>query len=329
MTITGSTHLEEWHFHKPFVIAREIIRSSVLTIVELELDGTIGRGEACPTPHFGETVEGVQASIRAMLAALAGGEDWEALHDRTPPGAARNAVDCAVWDLRAKRSGRSVAALFGQPEPVAVPTTFTLGLDTPQRMAEAAKTASVEFDVLKVKLGQGKDDMARMRAVRDAAPDIRLIVDVNEAWTIDELVAALPELADLGVEMLEQPLAAGRDAALADIDRIVPIGADESCHVAADVEALIDRYDVVNIKLDKTGGLTEAMCLLDTALAHGLSAMVGCMTGTSLAMAPGILVAQRCRFVDLDSPLLLGCDREPRMRYADGQVFPPLRELWG
>ncbi len=329
MAITGSVHFEEWHYHKPFVISREVIASSTLALVTLEEQGAVGRGEACPTPHFGESVEGVCALIETLLAALASGESWDSLHDRTPAGAARNAVDCAVWDLRAKRSGRSVASLMGRPEPVAVPTTYTLGLDSPAAMAEAARIASAEHERLKIKLGEGSDDLARLRAIREAVPDARLIADVNEAWTVEALVAALPELAVLRVEMLEQPLPAGQDAALADIDRIVPIGADESCHVAADVERLAGRYDVVNIKLDKTGGLTEAMRLLDAAQAHGMDAMVGCMSGTSLAMAPGVLVAQHCRFVDLDGPLLLGSDRAPGLRYESGSVCPPAPELWG
>jgi L-alanine-DL-glutamate epimerase-like enolase superfamily enzyme len=243
------------------------------------------------------------------------------------PGAARNALDVAFWDLEAKQTGTSVWALAGIDEPKPVVTAYTLSVDTPERMAAAAQ-AEAQRPLLKVKL-TGAGDLDRVRAVRAGAPKATLIVDANEAWTLDHLREYGPSLAELGVALIEQPLPAGQDEALATLPHPVPLCADESCHTSADLSDLVGRYDYVNIKLDKTGGLTEALILLEAARAGGFKIMVGCMVGSSLAMAPALLLAQRAEFVDLDAPLLLARDRQPGLRYEGSIVYPPKPNLWG
>ncbi|TPE60493.1 dipeptide epimerase [Sandaracinobacter neustonicus] len=329
LRVTGYTVEREcWAYRTPLVHARGTDRIAELIVVTLQGAHQAGRGESCPIPHHGESVEGVRAQVNAICQALVDGADWGELHDRLPAGAARNAVDCAIWDLRARTAGVPVSTLMGLPAPNPVSTVYTIGLAAPDEMARAAAAAAALHDVVKIKLGDGGDDLARLRAIRAMGPGTRLIADANEGWTASQLVSALPELAALGVEMLEQPLPAGRDLALASIDRIIPIGADESCHVEADLPGLVGRYDLVNIKLDKSGGLTEAMRLQARAEALGFATMVGCMCGTSLGMAPALLVAQRCRYVDLDAPLLLGLDRTPSLGWQ-GQRLSPVRALWG
>lgn len=319
--------IETWELAKPFVIARERFDHVDVLVVTLDDGAHRGQGEACPVGHYGETPASVLAQARHMLDALESGAEWDAVHDGFAPGAARNAVDCAVWDWRARRSGTPVRALLGLPEPRPIETVLTIGLDTPQAMADAAHAASGHA-ILKLKLGGG-DDAARVTVVRAAVPRKRLIADVNEAWDEAGLIANLPAMVAAGIAMLEQPLRAGADGILATLDRPLPIGADESCHVAADIAGLAGLYDVVNIKLDKTGGLTEAVRLLRAAQAAGLETMVGCMLGTSLAMAPALLLAPLCRFVDLDAPLLIGRDRTPALVYRDGWITPPAPGLWG
>lgn len=330
MAITAIASQEQWKLAQPFKIARGVMTQANVVLVELSDGTSTGRGESCPTAHYGESVEGVLAYAGEVLDRLRGVEDWTAIHDTVRPGAARNAIDCAWWDLRAKRAGRRVWTVMGLDAPEAVDTVYTISLDVPEVMADAAR-AGITSRMLKLKLG-APGDIDRVAAVRRAVPSKRLIVDVNEGWSLAELEANLPKLAELGVEMIEQPLPAGQDAVLAKIpkaQRPVPIGADESCHTAADVARCVGLYDVVNIKLDKTGGLTEALRLLKAAEAHGLQPMVGCMIGTSLAMAPAQLVAQRCRYVDLDAPLLIGHDRANGLRYVDGTVGVPTEALWG
>jgi L-alanine-DL-glutamate epimerase-like enolase superfamily enzyme len=231
--------------------------------------------------------------------------------------------------LRAKKQRVSVARLLGEPEIEPTRTVFTLGIDTPEAMGRAAREYASRFSMIKVKLGDFGHDLDRIRAVRDNAPTTRLIIDVNEAWTIDNLVDALPTLAACGVELVEQPLPAGRDQDLANIKRIVPIGADESVFVTADLAGLAGRYDAINIKLDKSGGLTEAMRMVTAANRLGLKIMVGCMLATSLGIAPSMIVARHCRFIDLDAPLMLSADRPHRLHYADDLVSPPAPALWG
>jgi L-alanine-DL-glutamate epimerase-like enolase superfamily enzyme len=280
-----------------------------------------------PYGRYGEEIAGVVAAIEAMRARLAGGLDRTALQRAMPAGAARNALDCAFWDLAAKAGGRPVHELAGLPPPRTLVTAYTISLDTPDAMAEAAGKASAR-KLLKVKLGGG-DDAARIRAVRAAAPHPELIVDANEGWRADDLAANLTACAAVGVTLIEQPLPANDDAALAQVGRPIPVCADESVHDRASLSRLVGKYDAVNIKLDKTGGLTEAIAMAQEAERLGFPIMVGCMVATSLSMAPAMLVAQRARVVDLDGPLLLAKDREHGLRYEDSLVHPPTRDLWG
>ena len=266
-------------------------------------------------------------AINAMAGDIAAGLDREGLQNAMPPGAARNALDCAFWDLQAKQTGKPAWALAGLSEPGPVETAYTLSVDTPDAMAAAARENAAR-PLLKLKL-TGAGDLDRVRAVRDGAPEARLIVDANEAWSLDDFSVLAKELAGLGVEMIEQPFPVGDDAILADIEHPVPICADESCHDSTSVAALADRYEMVNIKLDKAGGLTEALAVAAAARAANLDIMVGCMVGTSLAMAPAHLVAQGAKIVDLDGPLLLAEDRESPLEVHGSRVFPPETALWG
>jgi L-alanine-DL-glutamate epimerase-like enolase superfamily enzyme len=287
-------------------------------------DGFVsGWGECVPYARYGETLESVTAEIEA----LSGRVTREALNDLLPAGAARNAVDCALWDLEAKKAGKRVWELAGLPQPGPEITAYTLSLDTPEAMrAQAAKNAF--RPLLKIKLGT-PDDMARLEAVRAGAPKSTIIVDANEGWTAEVYADLAPHLVRLGVALVEQPLPAGEDEALIGMERPVPVCADESAHDRASLPALKGKYDVVNIKLDKTGGLTEALALKQAALAQGYDVMVGCMVGSSLAMAPATLVAQGAMVTDLDGPLLLAEDREHALKFDEAGVHPPDPELWG
>jgi L-alanine-DL-glutamate epimerase-like enolase superfamily enzyme len=279
-----------------------------------------------PYARYGESVEGVTAAIEGLRGEIAGGLDRNALQQALPAGAARNALDCAFWDLEAKRAGVPVHALAGLPPPRPLVTAYTISLGTPEAMARAA--AEAKRPVLKIKLG-GEGDRARLLAVRSAMPDAQLIVDANEGWAPAALPENLAACAEAGVALIEQPLPAGNDDALAAIRRPVPVCADESIHDRSSLASLAGKYDAVNIKLDKTGGLTEALALADAAERNGFMLMVGCMVATSLAMAPALLVAQRARFVDLDGPLLLSKDREDGLSYDGSLVHPATRRLWG
>ena len=319
---------ESWPLAEVFRISRGARSVAHTVLVEIRDGAAAGRGECVPYVRYGETVDSVAASIEALRGELEAGLGREALASAMAPGAARNAIDCALWDLEAKRAGRRAWESASEPSPGSVVTAYTLGLDEPDAMREAA-ARQADRPLLKVKL-DGDRVTERVAAVRAGAPDARLIVDANEGWTVETLRRSLSPLAGLGVELVEQPLPAGADAALADIERAVPVAADESCHTRADLPTLAGRYDVVNVKLDKTGGLTEALALRDAATAAGFGIMVGCMLATSLAMAPALLVAQGARFVDLDGPLLLARDREPGLDYhPDGRIDPPSPDLWG
>ena len=319
---------ESWPLAGVFRISRGARTVAHTVFVEIRDGAAAGRGECVPYARYGETVDSVVASIEGLRGELEAGLGREALAGAMAPGAARNAIDCALWDLEAKRSGRRAWESASEPSPDPVVTAYTLGIDEPDAMREAA-ARHAHRPLLKVKL-DGDRVTERVAAVRAGAPDARLIVDANEGWTVETLRRSLSALAGLGVELVEQPLPAGADAALADTERAVPVAADESCHTRADLPALAGRYDVVNVKLDKTGGLTEALALRDAATAAGFGIMVGCMLATSLAMAPALLVAQGARFVDLDGPLLLARDREPGLDYhPDGRVDPPSPGLWG
>lgn len=322
--IALSTEIESWPVAGAFTISRGSRREAVVVIVRAEADGYVGRGECVPYARYGETVDGVVAAISG-LGAIA---SRAALADALPAGAARNAIDCALWDLEAKRSGQRAWELAGLPALRAVPTCYTLSLDTPDTMAMRAHEAS-RHPLLKIKLGGGTADADRMRAIRAARPDARLVADANEAWQPDELESLFAVAAETGFELIEQPLPAGDDAALARITRSVPVCADESAHTAHGLADLRDRYDAVNIKLDKTGGLSGAIVMATEAQRLGLKTMVGCMLATSLAMAPAVLVAQAANWVDLDGPLLLAQDRPDGLVYRDGLVEPSAAALWG
>jgi L-Ala-D/L-Glu epimerase len=321
--VTLSVSEEAFPLAEVFTIARGSKTEARVVTVTLAQDGVTGRGECVPYARYGESVE----SVRGQIAALPEGVTRAALQELLPPGAARNAVDCALWDLAAKRAGRRVWEMAGLPAPAPLVTAYTLSLDTPGRM-RAAAARNAARPVLKIKLGT-PDDMARLEAVRSGAPVARIIVDANEGWTAELYRDLAPHLARLGVVLVEQPLPAGRDDMLAEIARPVPVCADESCHDRATLAALKGKYDAVNIKLDKTGGLTEALALRDAARAAGFQVMVGCMVGTSLGMAPAALVAQGAAFVDLDGPLLLARDRDAAIRYEGSQMAVPEAALWG
>ena len=306
-----------------FTIARGSRDMAHVLTVTAEDGDAVGRGECVPYARYGETPDGVSAAITA----LPGDMTRASLQDALPPGAARNAVDCALWDLEAKQAGRRVWEMAGLSQPLPVQTAFTLSLDTPDHMRDAA-ARHAHRPLLKIKLG-GEGDMARLEAVRAGAPSTEIIVDANEGWTADLYRELAPHLVRMGVTMVEQPLPAGADDTLAEIARPLPVCADESCHDRASLAGLRGKYDMVNIKLDKTGGLTEALALKAAAQAAGFGIMVGCMVGSSLAMAPAVLVAQGVAVVDLDGPLLLAEDRVPPLAYDGAGVHPPGRELWG
>jgi L-alanine-DL-glutamate epimerase-like enolase superfamily enzyme len=320
-------HRDTWPLAKPFIISRGSRTLAEVVVAEVADGALRGRGEGVPYARYGETVDGVVDELTAMSEAIAGGLGRAALQAAMKPGAARNALDVALWDLEAEQAGSSVWMLAGIDEPKPVVTAYTLSVDTPERMAAAAREEA-HRPLLKLKL-TGAGDLERVRGVRAGAPKATLIVDANEAWTLDHLRDYGPVLAGLGVALIEQPLAVGEDAALAGLPRPVPLCADESCHTSADLPRLVGRYDCVNIKLDKSGGLTEGLALLGAARAHGFKIMVGCMIGSSLAMAPALLLAQGAEFVDLDAPLLLARDRQPGLRYEGSVVYPPKPDLWG
>jgi L-alanine-DL-glutamate epimerase-like enolase superfamily enzyme len=315
--------IEDFPLARAFVISRGARTHARVVTATLTRDGVVGRGECVPYARYGETAEGVAAAI----AGLPGDAPREALAALLPPGAARNAADCALWDWEAKRAGVRAWDLAGLPAPRPVTTCFTLSLDAPEAMEARAREEGWR-PLLKVKLGT-PDDLPRLRAVRRGAPGARLVVDANEGWTAAGWAALAPELAALGVELVEQPLPAGEDEALRGLPRPVPLCADESVHSRADLPRLAGLYDAVNVKLDKAGGLTEALALAREAQAMGFRIMMGCMVGTSLAMAPAMLVAQGADWADLDGPLLLAQDRPCALRVEGSALHPPEAALWG
>jgi L-alanine-DL-glutamate epimerase-like enolase superfamily enzyme len=328
VTVRLTARAETFALREAFTIARGSKIATDVVVAELHDGAHVGRGEGGPNARYDETPAGVVARIAAMADAVAGGLDRMALQDAMPPGAARNALDCAFWDLEAKRAGVPAWRLAGlAAAPLPVLTAFTLSLGEPAAMEAAARRHAAR-PLLKIKL-TGPGDLDRVRAVRAGAPAARLIVDANEAWTAADYDTLAPQLAALGVELIEQPLPQRDDAALAGRARPVPVCADESCRDRASLAGLAGRYDLVNIKLDKTGGLTEALATARAARAAGFGVMVGCMVGTSLAMAPALLVAQDAAFADLDGPLLLAEDREPALPVAGSLIGPCPPELWG
>jgi L-Ala-D/L-Glu epimerase len=322
-----AARIERWPIAGAFTISRGAKTEAVTVVAEVRQSGHTGRGECVPYPRYGETPEVTLKALEAIQEPPEQGLDRQALQAAMPPGAARSALDCALLDLEAKRAGKRVWTLLGRPAPKPCTTAFTISLGTPEAMAEATEKAA-HRPLLKIKLG-GDGDGFRIAAVRKAAPHSELIVDANEAWTADNLAQNLAACANAGVTLVEQPLPAGKDQALAQIKRPLAVCADESVHDRRSLEGLRDRYDAVNIKLDKTGGLTEALAMADAAQALGFDIMVGCMVATSLAMAPAMLLTPQARFVDLDGPLLLARDRDGGLRYDGSLVYPPDATLWG
>jgi L-alanine-DL-glutamate epimerase-like enolase superfamily enzyme len=322
-----SVKVERWPIAGGFAISRGAKNEAAVVVAELAADGFIGRGECVPYARYGETVEGVADAISAMRSAIADGLDRIALQQAMPPGAARNAIDCAFWDLAAKHGRKPVYELAGLPAPEPLTTAYTISLGNPPEMAAQAEKSAAR-PLLKVKLG-APGDPARIAAVRSAAPRAQLIVDANEGWTPDTAFENLRACAEAGVALVEQPFPAGCDHLLQQIERPLPVCADESVHARTSLPTLVGKYDAVNIKLDKAGGLTEALAMAAEAEQLGFGIMVGCMVATSLAMAPAFFVAQRARVVDLDGPLLLGRDRENALRYEGSVLYPPRPELWG
>ena len=318
---------ESWPLAGSWTISRGSVTAVEVVVVELAAEGAVGRGECRPYTRYGESVEGVIATIEGLRDRLASGLDRIELQDALPAGAARNALDCAFWDLEAKRSGDPVWRLLGLSRPEPVTTVYSLSLDSAENMGRAA-AQEANRPLLKLKLA-GEGDLERVAAVRENAPQVRLVVDANEGWSVAAYGELAPQLAVLGVEMIEQPLHASRDQALARMTRPVPLCADESCHDSSSLEALAGRYDLINIKLDKTGGLTEALKVKSAAEAQGFAVMVGCMMATSLALAPAFLLAQDARIVDLDAGLWLKEDRPDALRYDGSLVHPPEPRLWG
>jgi L-alanine-DL-glutamate epimerase-like enolase superfamily enzyme len=319
--------IERWPIAGSFTISRGAKTEAEVVVAELSDGPLIGRGECVPYPRYGETAEGVSATIDSLRPSLAQGLDREGLQRALPAGAARNALDCAFWDLEAKRAGQTAHVLAGLPVPRPLITAYTISLGAPDEMARAAGAAAGRA-LLKVKLG-GDGDPARIAAVRRAAPNATLIVDANEGWRTQALHENLTACAEARVALVEQPLPADNDDALAGIAHPIPICADESAHDRASLARLAGKYDAVNVKLDKTGGLTEALAMTAEAEGLGFTLMVGCMVSTSLAIAPAMLVAQRAKIVDLDGALLLARDRPHGLVYGSSEVSPATPALWG
>jgi L-alanine-DL-glutamate epimerase-like enolase superfamily enzyme len=319
---------ETWPLASAFTISRGSRTETEVVIATLTDGACTGRGECMANPRYGESPQAIVATLEALAPDIESGRlDRTRLQQALPAGAARNALDCAFWDIEAKRAGVRAWQLAGLAPPQPMATAYTISIDTPAAMGAVAK-ANAYRPLLKVKLS-GAADLERVAAVRANAPDARLVVDANEAWTPEQVQPLSTALQKLQVQLIEQPLPADADGMLAGMKRPIPICADESCHTRADLESLVGRYDAVNIKLDKAGGLTEALLLRDAAQRRGLAVMVGCMVATSLAMAPALLVAQGAAFADLDGPLLLARDRTPALRYDGSIVHPSEPALWG
>ena len=323
-----TARIERWPVAGAFTIARGAKTHVDVVVAEIAAGGHVGRGEATAIYYHGESAESVAAAVAAVAGAIAAGADRAAITALMPRGAARNAVDAALWDLDARRTGRPVWALAGLDAPAPLLTAFTISLGDPDRMEADARAAAGRHPLLKLKLA-GEGDIARVAAVRRGAPDARLIVDANEAWTGRDVAAEAGALLPFGVELIEQPVKAGEDALLDGVCSPIPLCADESCQDRADLGRCLGRYAAINIKLDKAGGLTEALALAAEARAAGLDIMVGCMLSTSLGIAPAFLAAQGARWVDLDGPLLLAEDRVPGFAFTGGTMAPPAEGLWG
>ena len=330
-----NVHSENWR-EEPFAISRGIDDNFDVVVVELEQNGFKAWGEATPTKYYNETISQTQSLIEDLRSQIENGMTRSELQQKIPKGAARNAVDCALWDLESKLAGKRVWELpeislhlcsETNFEPVNVTTVYSLGVDTPEIMGEIAYK-NANRPILKIKL-TGDGDMERLIEIKKNAPESRLVIDANEGWTPEHYKNYVPKFKQLGVEMIEQPFPADNDGILKTLDHPIPICADESCHDTADLERLVGLYEFVNIKLDKTGGLTEALRLQATAEVKGFWTMIGCMSATSLGIAPAFLIAQRAKIIDLDAPLYLYDDRPFPLKYDESIVFPPSSELWG
>ncbi len=330
-----NVHSENWS-EEPFAISRGIDDNFDVVVVELEQNGFKAWGEATPTEHYNESISQTESLIEDFRNRIENGISRTELQQEMPKGAARNAVDCALWDLEAKLAGKRVWEL---PEisqhlgaetgfvPGNVTTVYSLGVDTPEIMGDIA-LKNANRPILKIKL-TGDGDLERLIEIRKNAPESRLVIDANEAWTPEHYQRYVPEFKKIGVEMIEQPFPADNDSVLKTLDHPIPVCADESCHDTADLEHLVGLYEFVNIKLDKTGGLTEALRLQAEAEDKGFRTMIGCMSATSLGIAPAFLIAQRAKIIDLDAPLYLYDDRPFPLKYDGSIVFPPSAELWG
>ena len=319
---------EIWRLRAPFRIARGV-RSEARIVMVTVTDGIyVGRGEAVPSRRYNESVSSAREAIDRFLHHQNASFDRAAVQAQMPPGAARNAVDCALWDLSCKQAGRRAWDLVGLPAVDEITTAFTISLDSPEVMATAAKAAS-HVSLLKLKLGGDASDLDRVQAVHEAVPSARLVVDANESWSPDHFAEVAQKLPALRVELIEQPFPASQDEVLRSLPHPVPVCADESCHTTADLPRLTGRYEAVNIKLDKTGGLTEALHLLSSAREKGFRIFAGCMVCTSLGIAPARLLASVADYVDLDGPLLLANDRPGGIKYVQGRMSLPAPELWG
>jgi len=319
---------QSWPLDKPFRIARGVSTEARIVVVTISDGQHTGRGEAVPISRYNQNAASAISQLEKIDIKRAEGRDRQLVQKLLPAGAARNALDCALWDLEAKVSGKRVSELANIQIVDAVETALTIGLDTPEKMAAAAQ-ASKTAPVLKLKLGGDNLDLSRVEAVRTAAPAARLLVDANESWSQSHYRENAPALRGLGVELIEQPFPADADDVLETLDHPVPVCADESCHTTADLPRLVNRYEAINVKLDKTGGLTEALLLTERARESGFKLLIGCMVCTSLGIAPARLLASTADYVDLDGPLLLAGDRHHGLSYKNGKIGIPSRELWG
>lgn len=317
---TLKRYTQTWQLDRPFVIARGASTSIEVIRVEIHQDGYVGTGESKPTPRYGHSAESVMEEIDEVSLAIEQGIDRKALLERLPAGPARNALDCALWSLECAMEGTTPTARLGPPIGREIITAHTISIATPEEMAEAARKELAQgARLLKIKLND-EQVIERVRAVRDATPNVRIIIDANEAWSSENVESYCQALAQLDVEMIEQPLPAGEDGMLANFDHPLPLCADESCHTREDIVRLSDHYEMINIKLDKSGGLTEALAMVDEARAHGMAIMVGCMLGTSMAMRAALPVAANAAIVDLDGPIWLSHDDIPALDYRNGWV---------
>lgn len=320
-------HRVDWPFSSTFRTANQVSTHAETVVVELRDGRFCGRGEGMAVPYHGETATSLASQLALIRQHLVNGASRHDIQDLLPPGGARNAVDCAFWDLEAKRAGCRAWELAGLKSVNPLRTAYTLSLDTPEIMSRAAASAQ-QYSLLKLKLS-GNEDLQRVSAVRAARPDADLIVDANQAWTELQLREVTPSFAELGVKLIEQPLAVGNDEMLTRFKSLVPLCADESCLTSESIPLLVGKYEYISIKLDKSGGLTEALRLAQAAQERNLKLMVGCMAGSSLSMAPAFIIGQLCSIVDLDGPLLSASDVSDPIHYEGSRMFPPDARLWG